>query len=245
MATNASNDIIEYYLSVPNQYKANLGTIRTWKNLQFGTEAELIWIKGFDQEQIASKEIKTLPSKKLYYAKNGKLFPLNSLLPDGTIPAILWTPIARGLPITLPQLNHNYFGLQDKIKIKLITSDLEQESLALKVDLNLLEKYIENAPNIRLKHLNWVVIANKEALVIGAPLLPITGQAYWKNQDFFIPLGLNLDYSLIVNELNQIINPKQKHFVLWDKTSKYSLIKKESFVPLTIGSFRKTMNKIA
>jgi hypothetical protein len=242
MAQNASNDI-SYFLLLDDVNKADLGTIRIWNNLKVAFDEKKIWIKDFTPEQIHSVEVKSIPYKTIYYSKETKLYLQNSLLPDRNIPlSLLWTPIDRALPVILPAFNHNYFGIHDKISIELIVSEKEEEACAMITTLETLKHYIETAPAIRLQSIQWTILNKKNVLLVGKPLLPVTGNTYWQQQEMLLPVGFDFELPVLANKIRHKINPEKQVVVLWNSNNTYQLIDKQAFKPLSLGSFRATVN---
>lgn len=237
MAKNAANDV-DYYLSIAEANKTDLANIRTWKQLKIAFDADLIWVKGFDYTQIHSLEVKCIPSKTLYYAKGEKLFLLNSQLPDRNVPQGLWTPIDRALPIQLPPLNHNYFGLSDRISVRLIPSETEVQAVAMITSTDVLGSYLETAPSIRLQRLTWALLHPGQALILGTPLLPIPGAVFWRRNSFLLPAGFDFDLYLLADALNQMINPGSQNWVIWRADNTCFLVQKNDLMPLSISSYR-------
>ncbi len=244
MAEDIANPIA-YYLMLANAHKDDLGNIRGWNNLKVAFEDDIIWVSGFDEDQITSIAIKSIPFKSLFYQKGGKLFFLESLLPERTIPSLLWSPIARALPVALPNFNHNFFGVKDKVEMRLVKSEKVYESTAIVTSIAVLEQYINTAPTIRLKKLTWALLDNNEVIVVGKPLLPIRGNAYYKRGSFIIPAGYDFDLELMEKTLSEIINPNEDKWIVWNLDDSYFTIAKEEVQLLTISSFRKTVNRFS
>lgn len=244
MAQNTTNGIV-YYLACSLSEKESLGNIRAWSNLKVAYEGDLIWIKDLDYVQINSIEVKSLPSKTLYYAKEGKLYLLNSLLPHCNIPSLLWTPIERALPISIPDFNHNFFGLQERIALRLVPSTIEAKSIAMLTTLQTLEQYITSASAIRLQGLKWTIINANSAFITGQPLLPIDGNVFWQRGNFIIPAGYDFDLSILCDILDNSINPNAKHWVMWQTDNSYTLIPKNTMMPLSLSGFRMSLHHLA
>lgn len=242
MAQNAANDI-NYFLVINETLKSDLGTIRSWNNLKIAFDEKSIWIKDFDYAQINSLDVKSIPYKTVFHSRQGKLFLLNSLLPDRNIPSLLWTPIERALPIKLPPFNHNYFGIHEKLSMQLISSESEVESEAMITTIDALHQYIETAPGIRLQKLKWVILNNNKVFLMGKPLLPIKGNVYWKQGDFIIPAGYDFDFFVLSETLNNLLNPEKHLIIVWNTDNTYSFIEKDELQPLSLSSFRISMNK--
>lgn len=220
--------------------KDDMVKLRLWNNLKIAFEGACIWIKDFDYNQINSIEVKSIPYKTIFYSREGKLYLQNSLLPDRFIPSLLWTPIGKALPITLPSLNHNYFGIQKKIEVNLIPSEEEHEVIAMIASKDALQQYIETAPSIRLYQLLWSVLNNNTFFIYGNPQLPIQGEVYWKRGDCLLPAGFDFELYMLANTYNSLLNPIGNFFILWNIDGTYSLIPKNELTTLSLSSFRLT-----
>jgi hypothetical protein len=243
MAIDPSNDIT-YFLSVAVGHKDYLGAIRHYSNLKIAFEEGLVWVKDLTSVQLDSIEVKSIPYKQLYYSSGPKLFLKGSLLPSRGVPSLLWTPIERGLPVRLPSFNHNYFGIQDKAGIRVIASVNEVEAIALMVDLQLLENYLETAPAVRLKNLSWTIVEDRKALILGTPLLPLQGKVFWRRDDFLLPAGYDLELPVLCDTIHKELNPGKEHWIIWNKDDSYKKLDKRLFRPLSIYSFRLSSKKV-
>ena len=236
-----SADCVGYFLTLPVEQLDLLGAIRHWDNLQIGLEGETIWVKGFTPVQLDSLEVKTIPAKELYYTSGTQLFRKGSRLPHRTVPCLEWAPISKGLAAELPLLNHNYFGVGNRVHICLRHTEEEKEPAALLVSLPVLKSYIETAPAIRLQSLHWVILNSGHAFIIGSPLLPLQGEAYWKADDFFLPAGYAFELPVLTDILQQMLNPKSADWIVWTKEGQYATIAKDRVRSLSIFSVRKTV----
>lgn len=237
MEKNASNNI-SYFLKIDSQYKNDLGNIRHWSNLKAASDEDAIWIKDFDYAQINSIEVKSIPYKTIYYEKDGKLFLQNSQLPDRIVPTLLWTAIDRILQVKLPSYNHNYFGLTEKVDIKIIPSEKEEETVAMITSVESLRRYISKAAEIRFKNIEWTILNGNKVLLVGQPLLPINGEAFWKRKDVFLPSGYDFEFNLLTDSLVELLVPEENAFIFWDTDNTYAIIHKEDLQPLSLSSFR-------
>jgi hypothetical protein len=237
MAQNAANDI-NFYLVVEASKQEDLGNIRPWQNLKVGIEAGFIWIKDFDYAQIHSVEVKSIPYKTIYYEKQSKLYLLNSLLPSRNLPNVLWTPIDRAIAVKLPNFNHNFFGWQENISIQLLPSETEQEARVMLTSISHLNQYIETAPSIRLEKIKWLILNNYKVCLMGNPLLPIDGEVYWQNKNMLLPVGYNFELPLLMDTINEKLNPHNDCWIIWKADNTYALMEKNNFEGLSLSSFR-------
>lgn len=231
---------ISHYLAIKEERESDLSTIRKWKNLKVATDKDLIWVSNFEEVQIASVEVKSIPEKQIYYSKNGKLYPQNSLLPAGNEPRFLWTPIERAFPLQLTNYNHNFFGIEEKISISIIESENQREEAAMLVDLEQFNAYMQTTSAIRLKNLKWVILNETDVLVFGTPLLPLNGEVYWKRENHFLPVGYDFELYELSKMIGKKVDPETLNWIVWNKASTYFLVQKAIVQPLTIGSFRKS-----
>jgi hypothetical protein len=243
MAQDAA-DRVKYYLTTGRDNDNDLARIRHWSNLKIGYDEGSVWLKDLDYAQINSVEIKSLPSKTLYYEKDGRLFLLHSLLPDRIAPSLLWTPIDRGLQVTLPSFNHNYFGLHEHIDIRFVSQDQEADAVALIVDMKILKSYMETAPGVRLEKIRWVILNDEKALLLGKPLLPLPGVTFWQRKDMLIPTGLDFELFILADTIQKSVNPGRDNWILWNTDASYFNIRKEDLQPLSRSSFRQTYQQL-
>lgn len=242
MAKNAANDLV-YYLVLDEAHKDNLAAIRPWQNLKLAYDQQQIWIRDLTYVQIESAEVKCIPYKTIYYERNGKLCLYNSLLPERHVPSLLWTPIERALPVKLPSFNHNYFGIEEKVALQLIPSDMEYEAEVMITDVATLKHYLETAPSIRLEQLTWVLLNNDQVFLAGAPFLPLDGKVYWRKDHFIIPTGFEFEFDMLCPTMNELLNPDNDSWIVWHTDNTYALIEKNDLQPLSLGSFRATYHK--
>lgn len=241
---NDATDNLNYFLLLEDDHQLFLGGIRHWNNLKVGFNKQGIWIKDFDYAQIQSTEVKTIPYKKVFYEKNGRLFPLNSLLPEGIVPALIWTPIDRAIPITLPSLNHNYFGVNEALTIRLVAVESEKESVAMIVDLDVLRDYLEHVPEVRLKNLSWCILDDYTACILGTPLLSIQGEVFWQSDVFLIPSGLDLELHVLKGELKNLLEVGDSDRIMWLRSGNYLKLVHTDLQPLSRASFRMNIKSI-
>lgn len=243
MAKDVENDIV-YYMLIDIRQKEQLAGIRHWDNIKVAFDGCDVWLKDLDLAQVNSTEVRSVPYKTLYYSRNGKLCLINSQLPDRNEPSLLWSAIDRAFPIQLPSFNHNYFGVREKIVVRLIPSATEREAVCMITGVNVLQQYIEYAPAVRSKSLKWTILNNDKVLLYGTPLLPLDGSVYWQNGDHLIPAGAELELPVLRKSLESLLNADGCSFILWNNDGSYSLIDKSDLQQLSLSSFRLSVRKV-
>ena len=239
MAENTSDSINSYIVEIENKDRSFLGGIRHWENLKAATDGPTLWIKDFTPQQIESVEVQSIPYKKIYYQVENLLFFKGSRLPEKKMKSVLlWSPLSRLLPLELPSLNHNYFGISGKIMVNIVASHTEQNPVAILTAVKKAAQYIEGAAKVRLDGLSWIGI-DDDALIAGTPLLPLEGQTYWLGGGMLIPTGFDLEFPQLYTYIKDSIAPGE-NIIMWQKNGSYILLPKHKFIPLSISSFRLT-----
>lgn len=240
MAKDSSNGLKEFWAEIPKIDEDFLGSIRDWKNVQIASEDDVIWLKGFTDEQAVSSEIQQLPNFLLYELREGLLFRKEALVPTKKVrTALLWTPIDKALKLTFPISNNNFFGIDEKIEIKLKSSEEEQPAFALLSSISEIKELIITLPKFKLEKLDWIVI-NDKALFIGNPLLSFPGKTFWKKDNHLLPTGFDFEFKNLSSLLQRKYNADNDQWILWNINGSYQNINKNDLRKLSVSSFRLT-----
>jgi hypothetical protein len=240
MAKDSSNSLKEFWAEIPRIDEDFLGSIRDWKNVQIALEEDVIWLKGFTDEQAVSSEIQQLPNFLLYELREGLLFRKDALVPSKKVrTALLWTLIDKALRLTFPPSNHNFFGIDEKIEVNLKPSEEEQPAMALLSSMAEIKETIIALPKFKLEKLNWIVI-NDKALFIGNPLLSFPGKTYWTKDGHLLPTGFDFEFKNLSSLLQRKYNAGQDQWLLWNENGSVLPINKDDFRKLSVSSFRLT-----
>ena len=243
MAPDAANRL-NYYLLVPESDREHLAGLRHWEHLKVAQDGESIWVSNIQPAELEALAVKSIPRKQLFYAREGKLFPLGSLLPQGHEPAMLWTPIRRALPLQIQEVNHNYFGTEESLAIRLVPTEEEKESAVLYCSLEALEKLLDELPEFRLTPIRWTVINQTHALLFGQPFLPLEGKAYHIQGNSLFPAGYAFDLLILEDLIHKSLDPEGECWLVWNEDSSYFRVEKEKLKPLSRASLRETLRAI-
>lgn len=240
MAKDPSEHIKEFWAEIPRGDEDYLGSIRDWKNVQIALEEEVIWLKGFTEEQAASPEIQQLPDFLLYELRDGLLFRRNALVPSKKVrTALLWTPIDKALRLTFPLSNNNFFGIDEKIEVTLMPCEEERAAVALLSSIAEIKDFIITQPKFRLEKINWIVL-DDNALFLGTPLLSFPGKTFWEKDGHLLPTGFDFEFKNMSSLLQKKYNADLDQWLLWDKHGSVLAIHKNDFRKLSVSSFRLT-----
>ncbi|MDR6406093.1 MULTISPECIES: hypothetical protein [Chryseobacterium] len=240
MAKDSSERIKEFWAELPRADEDFLGSIRDWKNVQIALENDVIWLKGFTDEQTISPEIQQLPNFLLYELREGLLFRKDALVPSKKVrTALLWTSIDKALRLTFPPSNQNFFGIDEKIEVKLRPSEEEQPAIALLSPIAEIKEIIIALPKFKLEKLDWIVI-NDKALFLGNPLLSLPGKTFWTKNGHLLPTGFDFEFKNLSSLLQRKYNADQDQWLLWNEDGSVLPINKNDFRKLSLSSFRLT-----
>lgn len=235
---------VEYWLSVDQVHKSSLYDLRNWAHLKIASDEHLIWVRGFTNTEIGSVKVLSIPSAKRYCLQGTKLYLLGHRLPYRVEPSLLWTEIQRGLSLNLPQQNFNYFGLNQAHSISIVPSDKIYTMNVTIVQLDLLCAFVRSAASIRMESLKWTIIDDQQALIIGTPLLPISGEDYYTNGCFIIPGGYKLKYGVMLATYEKSLLGHSDCWYIIDEKNEMRKINRSEFTILNKGSVLQSMNLI-
>ncbi|GGH67356.1 hypothetical protein HNQ91_001673 [Filimonas zeae] len=245
MAKDVTAELV-YVLEISRQHQHYLGRIRHWEQLMVACNNHCCLVKGFTKEQAVSTEVKSIPFATLYHWHNGHLFRPGGLVPEKQLAAKeQFQPIAQALPVTLPAFNHNYFGIQQQIPVRLVPGVQEQSACGMLVKVDVLGRYIATAAAVRLQPLQWCLLNRHKALVLGTPLLPLShAQVLWQSGNLLLPVGYTLEWPVLSPILQQIAEGKG-NLALWQQDQTLLPLFWQQFRPLSVSSFRLTTGNIA
>ena len=239
MADHAG-DHVAYWVTAPTSHARALYPLRKWPHLKMATADGLFWLRGFTREDLESASVLSIPNLKRYYSVEARLYPIGKSLPTMVEPSLLWTDLRRGLKITLPKENFNFFGVAQTHRISLVPSEDQRATTATIVDLPTLGAYLHTAPRVRVASLTWTVLEGGRALIRGTPLLPVKGQDYYRQACFLVPAGWKLRYECMAGTYREALGDSHDYWYLLNENGDLCKLRKADFNRLSKGSFVNT-----
>lgn len=231
-----------FVLQLARAQLAQLYQIRDRENLKVAFNDGIVYVNGLTEADIRSAEVRCIPFATVYKLEDNLLFLPGHLTPTKRmLSGLLWTPIRRALPVEIPRVNEALFDFPETIPFRLVRADEEHAPVALCAPLSQLETYLAGAPAARLSKLRWVV-CERNALVIGTPLLPLDAPAYYLQDDFLLPCGWVPEWAGSTLLAIDRLSPGRRHYVWFTDTAQYVLVEKKMFGPLTRSSFQMTVS---
>lgn len=223
---------MSWVLHIPSQHAAGLAQIRHWPELKYAPGDNVVWVRGFTNEQLEEPCLRSIPYITLYREQNGQLIPEGAKLPIAKLPALLWTPIARALPVEAPDYNHNLFEVSGQITVRLVPHASPQPVTALRTTYDQLHAFVKTSAAARLQGLAWVLTPAGEVLILGNPLPPLPGTTYWAIGNHLLPAGYHFEFP----ELAIHIERASEDWWLWDNQGTCASLLKTDFRPLSRSS---------
>jgi len=218
-----------------------LGPIRHWPHLSMTAAGGIIWVRGLRPDDLGHRALRGIPHARVLYLRDDHLYPENALVPIKKLPpGIIWRPLSKGLPLSFPSFNHNYFGIGERMAIRLVTSTEESPAVALLILVEALRSYAITASAVRLRHLHWVVLG-REALVIGTPMLPLPGRAFWQLGAHLLPVGYTFEFPILAETLGRRLCRQTGDRVFWGQDGSCLVLAQADVVPMSLGSIRMTV----
>jgi hypothetical protein len=240
VATNLSNDI-SWLLEIDESGVDFLGPIRHWQHLSMAAAGGMIWVRGLRSDDLGNSVLRGIPHARVLYLRGDHLYPENGLVPTKKMPPGLnWRPLSKGLPLGFPSFNHNYFGIGERLAVRLVASTVEASAVAVLLPVETLRSYAIAASAVRLRHLRWIVLG-REALVIGTPMLPLPGRSFWQLGEHLLPAGYTFEFPILAETIGRRLCRQAGDRVFWSEDGSCLVLAHADVVPLSPGSIRMTV----
>jgi len=224
----------------------SVASLRCEPGLELGSQQNQLWLKSDGSVLIDSLSVKQLPATARYYVDEEKrLFRLGEITPCGVLPDLTWEPIAQAISIEKP-IAAMPAEVLSNLPVELVQARQERESEALLLPFSVLATWVEDAPAFRMEKLRFAVSERGEALVVGKPLPPLPGQAFWRERSLLFPAG----YALRIPELAIILEKKIKtqyadsQMIVFHADASWEVVNKADFQPLSRSAVRNTGREV-
>ena len=159
-----------------------------------------LWLRGFDGAD--EDLLRAVPSARRVRVTDEGLLRMR---PDGSTerlpyrqtPQLRWRPIAEVLTVKFPELTHTPTVQPETTDWKLVRTQAQQSTTALLTTVAHLAAFAKTAPRVRLERLRFCWV-DAQALVLGQPLPPLPGEAYW-GEEHLRPVGLDFAHAKLLS----------------------------------------------
>ena len=190
-------------LLIAEKDRGALGAVRCISDLYVAVNESGIWLKCKGEFAIKNMLLQQLPVQKTFFIDGyNRLFIPNTLTPVAMLEINEWVSIKAFVALEIP-IAIMPARLQSTININIVSSMNERNADALLTSLNVWKAYAKQAPLIRLQQLKFAVSENADVFIIGSPLPPIPGKAYWIKNKVALPCGFDLEWTFLTDAIEK------------------------------------------
>jgi hypothetical protein len=220
----------------------DFAALRQFPAIEVASVGGMWWLRGAKLDQDLQRELKKIPRLIVFeILPSQRIRPVESRIPDRTLPPTTWRPIKEVVAVKLPVAALAGEARQ-KIQVMLIRGAAEQSPAALQVSLDAWVQYATYAPESRLKPLRFAAMEERQVLILGYPLPGISGKRYAQGSGIFVPCGFTWSPQVDATILRRLLNLKETDIALLAEDNTHQVIHAEQFVPASRSAVRSTLN---
>ena len=226
-------------LEIEEKDFGELGPMRTRKGWEVCGEGGRWWLRVPESDAGIAAMV---PSLGRYRDDGmGGMVPVGKRLPVGGVPAGVWEPLVRMLPVARPEVRAGGRA-DDRVMVQLVPGVAERRASLLLTDLETMLRWAEGASRLRMGRLEMAV-SGRRVLVRGEPLPPVSGEAWYVEGSLAMPCGLGLGERCWSGWVETVLGVGRGGLVLWFADGGYEVVPVEAFVGVTLGALRRTAGR--
>jgi hypothetical protein len=212
--------------------------LRTTPDVQIAVARDGLWLGGVFLTPELDVLLRQLPVEARYEVTPQKGLRIKGeRLLSGTLPDLVWLPIARWVqPVTPPTILPATASCQ--VRLKLVRGGQEETSSLLLTTLAAFQAYAGSAPQIRLQRLEFAAAPDGRCLIRGTPLPALPGQHWVDHGGFATLAGLSWEPALAPELVRQWLGAETGGTVLWHEDHTFSRITAEQWITAEHSAIR-------
>jgi hypothetical protein len=170
---------------------AAAASLSLFPNIEIREEhgGEQLLLRGPALDEKLDAMLRQIPgARRFTVADDGSMFPIDSRIPRGKLPADGWSPIARFFGVE-PQPAATPGRIGRCVALRIERSKVEDEPNVLITTLEQWAAYAGTAPAVRLKNLRFAASDDGRVILRGSPLPPIAGMRCVERETIVRPCG--------------------------------------------------------
>ena len=216
-----------------------LGAVRCFSGLYVAVKENDIWLKCKDESLADNILILQLPVQRTFFIdEHNYLFLPGTSTPVAVLEISEWVSIKSFISIEIPVAAMTA-KVRSTIPVKIVASTNEREANAILTTLDVWKSYAEHAPLVRLQSLKFAVSENGDVFIIGNPLPPVPGKAYWINNKIALPCGYDLEWTFLADAIEKKLTTAGE-LILFNENGELQKIPDSYFVRSTRSAIRLT-----
>ena len=216
-----------------------LAPLRLISSIEIGEMPQCLWLRGKPLEEKPASLLQSLPAVARFEClPDGRLRRVESRIPTQALPALQWQPITQWLQVHLPTAGAPA-PQPARARISLARSGEELPCNVLRTDLAEWNRFVLEAPEVRLRPLRFAVSESLQVVVWGTPLPSIPGRRYVEQDGIATPAGFSWQPAISSKVVRQLFQAGDNSLVIWDEQSCIHL-HPEQLMPATRSGVRAT-----
>jgi len=222
-----------------------LAPLRLVPSIEVAETTADVWVRGTAGDEKLSRALRSLPAlARFEWLPNGRLRSVESRIPSQSLPALQWAAIAQWLLVHLPSPGLPGHSL-DRVGLSLVRSVEEKSASVLRTDFETWHYFVLQAPEIRLRSLRFALSDNRQVVIWGTPLPPISGRRFVEQEGIAVPAGFSWQPAVSPKVLRQVFQAGEDSLVIWDETNSCLHLHPEQFVPASRSGARATLDALS
>jgi len=212
------------------------GLLRCTHGIQALAVSDALWLRGELLTETMNGLLRRIPGERFMRAPGELLIPIGRKLPIGTMPAGEWMAVERVLVLKVPA-SLTPAAAASGVGVRLVASHVETAPNVLLAQRTHWSKWVETAPNIRLRPLVFA-LSQSQAVIRGKPLPNLPGTRYVEGEGVAIPCGFAIAPALGAPTLAQAFGLGAGDLALLHPNGTCEVLPAEVFVAASRSSVR-------
>jgi hypothetical protein len=225
-------------LRIPAASREKLGALRLIPTLTILSSNQENWIQGLGWSHELEQLVLSIPDAvRFNLDEDGCLTPVGNRVPNQQLPEGRWVNLQEYLRPELPR------AAVSTPQIRKATWRLERSGKERTANLwlgrtKILMPYVNTAPGVRLKALQFALSADGRVIARGTPPPPLPGSLYVEDGGIAVPLGWELRPAAPAEFWRKVFSSEPGDLLLLEPDGSFERIQAAEFVPGSRGTLR-------
>ncbi|MDB6112408.1 MAG: hypothetical protein JWR69_4158 [Pedosphaera sp.] len=221
-----------------------LAAIRVFPGTECAEIGGIVWLRGEDLSEDLERALAQIPGlERFELLAPDRLKSPRSRIPCGTLPPRSWRALKDTIVPSLPLATLPGEARQ-KLALTLVRSRAEQTPSALITTLAAWADFASQAPMVRLEPLSFAVNEDRQTLVLGQPLPPLTGVRLVNQAGILTPCGYAWSPAVSASMLRELFGLGADDVAVLAADGTHQLVRAEQFVRASRSAARLTLTAL-
>lgn len=217
---------------------SSLGTLRLVPDIDVLVDQQYVWLRGNTLAPDLLRRIRTIPDAELFTREAGEQLSVwGATVPCETLPGGSWKALVKWLELEFPRAG--FAGrVTSKLALSLVRASTMTTSNVISTMWSVWMQYATTAPIVRLSRWSFAVSSDKQVLILGTPLPPLSGQTLVEENGVIVPSGWRFEPDLGHRAVAKVLSLSKDDYALFDEDGSFTRIARSSFVKATRSAVR-------